>query len=385
MGALFHAGDSIAPYGCGFHREAAAAPARRGMRMTEQPGTTITPTAPAIMHELETLQRTHRLAIHVWEHAAPYQFPTQTYDHFKIVQEAPHLLHAPKHKQTPFLSMSLLPRADAQSPCSIVPYSDHEFLETPGYLVDLRQDDEKHRALVPRMVHNSLASGTSIYDKSFHLDGKTHIPEIDSTLMKHGQSEDSLIEFARTDAGARRTETQLSALGEIIHRTAPIELGNQVLYNELLVCASRQHIKAIVVPVKQHKNMAPETNAACVQLIGALAGMQHLNNGVDLPVVYYHIASDPHMAGGQQGNLSWLGQGHDELLRAAQDAVHTLQTHGTGASPKENFLYNMHQFQQGELRLAPLLNALQMELLRECGIDIAHPVPAPGHHGTRGR
>jgi hypothetical protein len=93
-------------------------------------------------------------------------------------------------------------------------------------------------------------------------------------------------------------------------------------HNEILVAAGKNNIEAITVPLfSESKEPA---HKQLMMLTAALAGLQHLEAGMDLPVVGYNIGlkrgDDP-----QRGKIEYIAQGKQELVELALSAIDSLQ------------------------------------------------------------
>ncbi len=328
------------------------------------------------MRELGKLQERHRLGMHIWEREPAYRYPHTTHDFFSYRQDHFPSGAALRYGETPFLSMSLLP--DTQSNTTFYPYNLDTPHPSPGYLVNLSQEDETRRPLIPRMHPETLMSGELNFHKNFNISDLSPIGVINRTLHKYGKNENTLIAFSQTPEGGRATEEMLDALGNHLARLAYSVNNATIPLNELLVSPSPSNIVAICVPYENKATEAKDSamNAALITLSGALAGMQHLQKGFDLPVVYYNVSAfrKEDIALHPAGQLTWLGQGEDDFRRAAIEAIEVLQETGKHAQAESNLEANLKKLHFGPGDIFGNIAALKSEVKSTFGIDMTKPL-----------
>lgn len=335
------------------------------------------------MQDLESLQRTHRLGLHVWEDTPLYTLPHDALSVLTQCRSQPELLSRPGYGTTPLLSVSLLP-APHEHTNGMYVYLADAIAPRPAYLMDLRQESA-NRALIPRISEKGINSGEFYHGKRFQLHIPSAIPELEMTRNAARNSpvspdgEEHLIRQARGADGARITGAQLDALGEHMAEIQQHHPGAELAYNELLVAADNSHLKAICLPVNNIATglTSQEQYAAFIRLSGAVAGMQHLDAGhPSLPVVLYHITENPEL-GGHAGTLTWLGESRDALHAIAVQAVKTLQNTFPHDAPGTAFSRAVRPLVGSDIHGDQSFFNLKDALWQQFGIDVAEP--AAGH------
>lgn len=339
-----------------------------------------------IEDELAALQNAHRLAIHIWEGNEPfkphpsYVFPRFSFD--SLTSKSPDAIATSIGDQTmPMMSMSLLP--SQSSGLGLRPFCchwNHSFLHC-GYLVDV-SEKHPHPARIARAALHGLGSGPNPLDKAMRLGrkGTEEVPELEALYdayippRKRGKArqtaegERAFQQAIAGDDGIRLSATQLDLLGNHYHTPMKPEDAvdedhpHLVDFNEILVAASRCHLKAIVVPCMENTEQRADWFMPLTQLSGALAGLQHLKQGVDLPVVTYHVTPP------QLGACHYLAQGEAECIKMALTACKELETLGVFGTTRASA--NMAPI-RGEI-LFPKLQEAVAEALN--GLDISTPL-----------
>lgn len=291
-----------------------------------------------IERELGALRDAGRLAVHMNEKPKPRaRFSSQTWEHFGTKpEELLAKLLQPKVDgkwNLPLLSMSLLPVAGK----SIMPYESTGFPNAGspyGYLVDVSQD----KPHPPRVIGAELAglcSGDDVLKKTFWGITSGFLPD---SLRAQYESEEQWIKDFSTDAKARELSTSLlDRLAGFYKGTVNIHSphvhsdDDMHIWNEILVAAGREHILGIVFPVggaiELGENVLYQQRA---RLVAALAGLEHLKHGIDLPVMLYY-SGDGRTA--RNGGIAYLGKGRQELLAIAMRALGVLDN----AGPEKKF------------------------------------------------
>jgi len=293
--------------------------------------------AAKVVADLTALQDKNRLAIHQWEGVGGlllFSEPTLLAFDNAANEIRPRLQNG---VVLPTASLTLLPPSTALY--SVLPYeiNDHT-LPGPGYLVNMRQDTE-HPPLVIRASICNLISGSNIYGKKLNLtsvDDK-NTPELEA--MYAGKLTDKLKKSVGDNPAL--SAQQLDILGKYLNDPEVMRLYEDrdacdvAKHNEVIAALSKDHICAISLPVYDgDTTTAPYTKwrvdyadmnltdrQAVRELSAALCGLEHLQNGMDLPVVFYHVD------GPQKGHITYLGQGKDMLMEKAFAAIKTLQDH----------------------------------------------------------
>ncbi len=343
--------------------------------------------AAKVEAELTALQNRHRLAIHQWEDATHFKYPTELEVLLNTPAEdiAKYLGRGNKNGcEPPLFSMTLLPSRNSGR--SVIPWEvSPSTLPNCGYLFTLDETLE-HPAKVVRAAVLNINSGDDYNKKRLKLDPSSEydmwheISEIRKIYRKYDYMEGPLKRAVAKDHSI--SNLQLDYLGNAIDSTRTRKTFEEILkkiekdpnilaHNEILTAASNKHVSAIYVPVYDYHHNTSDTerfdwtygytSLECTvqerqhlrELIGAVAGIQHLNKGTDLPVVFYQVN------GAKKGCIRYFCQGSDMLNEKAYVAIHALQ--------KSGFFQN-HQHDTRELRA---LNAVIKNLFH---IDISKPI-----------
>lgn len=170
----------------------------------------------------------------------------------------------------------------------MVPYKLGEGkLGMPGYLFSL----DEHEVPPARVVEGreyGMNSGSSLYHKP-----------VNKKFLEHGwQAKTSqLLEKIQKRYDNSDSKDSLDSL------------------NELIVTAGIRQMKAVVIPLYYENNNTVAGYHKVAQLYGALQGLSHLQLGIDVPMVHYHVN------GPQKGRVTYLAQGRKELLTKALEVV----------------------------------------------------------------
>lgn len=276
-----------------------------------------------LIAELEQLRDSNRLGIHIWEHHSFLTYP----DYSQNLLNSPAAELAQRMsgrtrmnctarsydpKDIPAMSLSMIPAK--QSGLSMMPYNSNSF-HSAGFLVDLRQD-QPHPPRIMRVSPDNLSSDRG--SQKLLLSNCEHehprfLPFIDNMLVRE------LIARACGPEGPRYGAAQLDTLGEhyLEMENDPHGLPKQciVMHNEVIACASHEHVKAIVRPFC-YNNYAPYLEPVS-RLLTALDALQMHEDGTDLPAVRYYV-------NGPEANcFDYLGGTQKELeataIKALQD------------------------------------------------------------------
>lgn len=280
---------------------------------------------------LADLQTRHRLAMHCIEGHDKTQlspFPGVTIEKLKENSDffENHTDgHAAKNDLN-MLSMTLLP--NAASGKSVVPY-----YTTPtniSYLFDLDTTHD-HPAKVLKAFGRVASTGYGFKNKDLSLNRRTGIPQLDAIYSEFAdrspRRSEREIELLLVNALFRYPELsghQLDALGESF-ASVPKKI---IAPNECVIAPTQKHIAAIMVPVFdkeppdnpedgiQYSRVASKQIA---KLTGSLAGLEHAQKGMELPVVFYHVSSPT-----DRGRCTYIAKGQQECRAKALEALHEL-------------------------------------------------------------
>ncbi len=283
---------------------------------------------------LRTLRNNNALVIHMWE-GDPCLFPKKT---LKVLSKVP-AEEIPRQMlkgHIPYVSVSLLP--DDRSGKSMRPYEEYQStFKAPGYLLNF-SSRVPHPAKVIMASPDNIESGDNHYTKLSKLLLECKIPQLNEFYNRMG-SINMLVKTIAEEKGSTLTRMQLNALGKY-YTDNPIHLPSSAPCpnNEVIAATSREHIVAIAIAA--YTNRGP-WDRPMTELTAALAGLKHLQEGMDYPVVLYNVAardgdSPPSY---RQGDCTYLGQGKQELLKVAVKALHALESTGMNPAIFENKEY----------------------------------------------
>lgn len=340
--------------------------------MKQRPTTRITaPGKPgaALIAELQQLRDSHRLGVHMWgDGNGGTYLPDGSRKWFDI----------PAHEIQPRLTAGTMPLRSVslfpskKTGLSLIPYSGYLLSNASlGYMIDLRTE-QPHPPQVLYATESTLTSGSDPLDKRWKFTDWPQSPRLAAIYQRFGTKEAWLKEFTMGN-GVRLTAEQLDAFGKDIEeephyyedKSHSRFTGSACTdFNELLVATSRDHIRALTIsaydlyPNKPHFNWFD----AAIRLSGALAGLEHLSKGYDLPVVIQHISAP------NAGNFTYLGQGQEALTKVARDALIELFGDEQKLAGLKEYTRN-HSYQ-----MQPFEHIVQQtrELL---GIDLDQPRP----------
>ena len=291
----------------------------------------------AVEQHLTALRQANRLAIHMVEtpnDAPTYHVHSKTLDHLNAIPADMIDAHLKAGKKSLF-SMSLLPNNNTVGLC---PYMVREGTPTNyGYLFDLSQT-QPHPPKVVRAHPYGLVSGPDRRQKNLQLtySSLNNAPEALRTFYMHYLLKDNdregreLLKDIGGQNGSALTEQQLDLLAAEYNK--PDDERFQALpmlrleiadYNEILVAASPQHISAITVPYYEQRLDPQERSWYLAQqrLQAALVGLDHLAQGINLPVVMYSVNRKP-------GHITFIGQTREELTQVALTSLQLLGERG---------------------------------------------------------
>lgn len=297
--------------------------------------------AARVETDLATLQNKHRLAIHIWENYADesyarlYTFPEETY---AVLNHDAEMLHEAliANKPVSLLSTSLLPTANSKA--SIIPYCTFaSTLPIPGYLLNFDQHGSR-RAYIIRASSRNLMSTDDYNNKKLRLGQYDDCQKLQH-LYEHLGEESVLKSHAADDVSYN--EAQLNILGRHIESSAE-ELTSKrrppmLPLNEVIAAVPKDQRAAIVIPVLDDPAQKPRNSdepaahflemlsderQALRELQGSLMGLQHLDRGIDLPVVFYHVSAP------NRGKITFFAQGEEMLKAKATKSLMLLQSRG---------------------------------------------------------
>lgn len=339
---------------------------REAVRMPKQ--------KPTLETTLNGLRDGHKLALHVWENNPSYQFPEGTIRTLNV--PASHIrgrlsrTFQNPHDGMPLTSMTLLPSGETGK--SIRPWGTSARAPKfgTGYLFNLDQD-QYYPPRVVRVDSGNLASGSTGIYKANGLREECYIEELDQRAYYEPAAADIAAWKKRVASpqGRLMGEEQLGALGRHYEVKRPMRAHYDsergiLAHNEILVAAAKTHISAIFVPFFSNTKPAAWYSPV-INLTGALAGLQHIKEGMPLPVVRYHVSPEvkDEIPGAKRGGFSVIGENAKDFISVAEKAIRDLQTLGI-ASQKDmkSVGYNVNY------------PALQKQVLETTGIDIAVPL-----------
>lgn len=247
--------------------------------MTEHPTHRIeAPGKPgkALIAELEGLRDRRRLGIHMWEQRLDYSFPRYADGLFTHTEPAPQI------------SASLLPTMEdgmGMRPFGCTPDAISRNL---GYLVDL---DETREHPVQLLAGNErvMESGNDEFRKRI-------------ANQDRGRTLDEVGEKTASDR-------------ELAFEHWAQAASDSLVCNEIILHAQPEHRRAIVVP-NYASSISPRWYDPVRLITAAMAGIDHQNNGIDLPVVEYDVHHG--------GALHYVGRSTPELNKVAGQSLKTL-------------------------------------------------------------
>lgn len=339
--------------------------------------------ADALPDELHALRDANRLGLHMWESGtttqpSPYAFPEFSRKLFQNASaEAPDndrfgilsALNSKAEKNADdsifpinVMSLSLLPNASGGR--ALKPYGSNMNL---GYLVDLTQDEQASSRILRAFPH-VVGSGFQPNKKTLSLhEGGWPLGSDDSATPGQfgGDSAEYFKQLADPIMGRAHSEAQLDSLAAYMDKTqADMQNLKPLRTNEVIAAVGQSQIKAIVVPWRKTK---PETaQASAFTLAGALAGLTHLDHGIDLPVVTYRMHIGHELADSPEtpvGGFTVIGRGAQQLNDVAIHAASELHTQLRSISGTE----------RDELNKEVPLKPLRQALLDRFDIDLLAP------------
>lgn len=304
----------------------------------------------ALEARLKALQDKGRLAIHVWERTIHNGFSQKTCDDFMQVPRED--LRSLYQAHIPIQSVSLLLAAStnkSMKPWMVKPYADPTAHQLAGsYLLNLDQAQESP-PLIIRADRKVLGSGSHVYDKdvSYGLCQPSELRElyrdaITQWQQRHYPEKDPITFHEEDEAVIKENTGRIKNINRILRELALADndnlrankaldllakehcesTGHIIAPNEVAISATMEHVAAIAIPLYMEQSDSPEKHAnytARMKLWGALSGLEHIAQGYDLPVVFYHV-SEPH-----KGEITSIGQGKNELEQVAAEALAFLQ------------------------------------------------------------
>ncbi len=274
-----------------------------------------------LIAELEQLRDSNRLGIHIWEFSDMLQPPEYSQNLLAVaaaeiaerMQGRTEMSCRPSPRDPndiPATSLSMIP--SIRSGLSMIPYEGVDF-RSAGFLVDLRQD-QPHPTRILRTSPDNLNSNEE-YLKNILTD--LQYEHLRFRRFTRDMDTPGLIARACGPEGPRWGAEQLDALGEhyLEMENDPEGLTEEfmVMHNEVIACASHEHVKAIVRPY-YYDNYAPYLEPVS-RLLTALDALQMHENGTDLPAVRYYV-------NGPEANcFEYLGGTQKELEATAMKAL----------------------------------------------------------------
>lgn len=317
--------------------------------------------AKDVTRRLTALQNAHRLVIHQWEYYGDYLYPQKLQSQLNAAP-AEMLSARLANGAAAEFSSTLLPSIQSQK--SVVPYEVYTTLIPDlGYLFSLDQS-AANPAMVTRVSHGNLVSGNGAHNKSLHLSLEQGTPAALRALYDAYKDKPTDRFRHAVSMHPEYTARQLDALGNELD-ALPKEGRSQLLHNEVIAALSAPHVAAISIPLydngkpgnssdyyRSFEYLPKDARQALRELSGALSGLQHLQHGIDLPVVFYHV-SQPHA-----GEVTFFAQGKEMLTEKALAALRTLE--------------NIQLFQNAASSLG--VDKLEAAVTEALGIDPRKPI-----------
>lgn len=260
-----------------------------------------TPEHP-ILQRIRDLWARHRLGIHVLEDKnVPLdagKFPDKLWRQLQSVPGA-EILEALHHDQMPLTSLSLLPAARP-----MYPWGESVTSHVVGYMVNL-DPEGPGAARIIRVAVQNINSTADPRTKQLHFDRSIYDGDEIRRLYTGLSTRSDATQKAAGPDGRQFSEQQLDTLAQEYQKTHRT-LRGPAPHNELVAAITADHVTAIVVPDFRPQKDYPYSPVLC-KFLGAVAGLQHLQHGIDLPVVIYH-ALPP-----RAGKITFLAQGQEAL------------------------------------------------------------------------
>lgn len=300
---------------------------------------------------LKQLKGRSRLGIHIWEGETPgvHLLPEAEFPHelWKRINKIPaeQMSSALLARKVPINSISILPREKEMEP-----YGSTISNNPVGYLVNLDQD-QLHPPIIVRVALDNLGSGTNSYNKNPHLGNRMRNTPIDD-LYQGLPDLKAVIQAAVGENGRRFIEAQLDTLGQCY------ENSKSTTNNEGLCAFLPEHIETIVVadclpsPAGDHYRLLG-------RLLGAVAGLQHLEKDIHLPVVTYRGVSP------ETGKISLLAHGPQALTSLLLESI--------GKGQRDNSFTHI-QIQKKRSGREEHYKAMCERIFGTTGIDIEKPI-----------
>jgi len=321
--------------------------------------------------QLRQLRDANRLAMHCCEDDMTnpsfvvHSYPKQTHKLLSIPsREIPQRL---TDNTMPLISMTLIPSLATGK--LVEPYTNSQV--APTYLFSMDQEQPHPPKVVT--VHPGLqASGGDNYHKGVYLFICAQaLPSLRQYYQRYEMHEwrQKLAE----DTQGKLSAGQLDLLGHYYQNknctTASQQVCNDDVVqkcNEIIVAASHDHLKAIMVPHRDHGD--EKWRFALNNLTASLAGLQHLRNGIDVPVVHYQmIEPDAHSrVQASMGDFEYIGQGRQELSRVLLESLQELE----GYNIRDKLYLDFRTSLTKHVDIDDIRSAVKAE----CGIDMFEPL-----------
>ena len=292
----------------------------------------------------------HRLAIHMAEEMHEPFYSGGTQEELRKLPASKIQESLEKGKPRLF-SLSLPP--SSESGLIMIPYGvEPSMMPNHGYLFDLTQD-QANPPRVLRVSHRNLASQGNPDHKSFNFEDlgpptKSPLCFADELGAFYRSIANFWEELVRRDANKQRrydqeeawrddiiramagpnaavySGKQMDMLGqyyqhepEHLTRFNPDWEKNTVSHNEMLVACSTEHIAAITIPLyySPRDDFSLQFLRSQAKLQAAIAGLEHLEHQIDLPVVIYDMHAPA------ESRLHYVGRGREELLQVGREAI----------------------------------------------------------------
>ena len=276
--------------------------------------------------KLEKIRQSASLAIHCYEDEKPKDepllFPQQTLaDLDKNMGASVADKDDAGNYKAPTPSLTLLPAGNKST-------NVYEDYRCPiGYLFDLSQDIDNPAAVI-RVFPTSGVTGNNNFHKKLRLGTDRAESASLHTFADIIYKKYDGLDPKEAEEQFRKNIVTFPTLSSLQLATLADAQANYCdphipYYNEVLASVRKQHIEAIAVPyvdAKERSNFSKEpTHKSYAILKGVLSAIEHLNHGIDLPVVIYNIQG-PH-----NGQCSYVAQGLKECREEAIKAIADLQ------------------------------------------------------------
>jgi hypothetical protein len=273
-----------------------------------------------VERQLHTLRDANRLAMHVCEERVGagswnFEYPRHTNMHLSVPSEK--IDETLLGDKMPMLSMTFFPSKASNR--AIKPFPTYE--GTCTYLFDL-DDKRPNPAKVMVVSAGNIDSGDDVFRK----DLKRSESLLDFPALADLYDKGSEWEWKTTmalDKTGKLSARQLDALGDHYMNLPHYIDFKRMPHNEIIVAASKDHRKAIMLPFQGDNGKEKPWKLPLVRLMAAFNGLEHIKRDVDLPVVLYQMSVLEEESGlnAKLGDFTYVGQGKQELSQILLDSI----------------------------------------------------------------